>query len=100
MEPAEVEQPQWDAVDMEPSRVCREFQIGEVPIGDVDAGIAEEVAIGDKGGGQVEPALIVMDAAGERFEAMGLETLFPPFEEAAGLGVAGDADDAAVVHPG
>ena len=97
VEAAEVEQLERHAVD-EPAPVALlDRARGEVPVGDVEAGVAQHIEIVGHPRHQVDPALVDEEAALGVDDAVALEPHAPPVEQLVGERRRADADEAEVV---
>lgn len=77
-----------------------DLAVEDVPVANVDAGVAEDMGVGGEAGDEVEPALFKMDSLLHRTEAVALNLAVPPGEDATGLFAVGDPEDATVEYAG
>ena len=97
VEAAEVKEAQRPAVDGPAVVSALDLARGEVPVGDVVAGVAQDMKARHEARGEVHPALVDEEAALRRDDAVGGQPLAPPVQQLVGVRARRQADEAEVV---
>ena len=97
IEAAEMEKTEGPSVDFVAGANTGDLALPDVPIGQVEAGIAKDGYTFKEAGYEVDPALIDEESFGQVDDTLIVELLLPPLEEAPGFGGAAETDEAKVV---